>query len=160
MTSEADRPAVPVKYPMPAPGRWCWWTWSDIPSTVHQGEVYLRRLRIFQTPWFSLYVHWIFEEDTDRDPHDHPWVFWSWVVKGGYVEEITGQFSSGLYYSEPPRVHRRWSLHKMPFDKAHKIVSVLPGTVSVIVTGRRRRSFRFWTPERQVPWDEYDRLSG
>ena len=49
------------------------------------GEPYIDRLRIVATPMFCLYLHKIHLADGDRDLHDHPWWFASWVLRGGYV---------------------------------------------------------------------------
>jgi hypothetical protein len=130
---------------------WALWEWADIPSKVYPNEVYLRRLRIVQTPWCAFMMHWIYEADFDRDPHDHPWNFWSFVLRGGYIEHI---------YDSPdalvrPQWWRRFSLHKMPVDKAHQIRSVVADTVTLVFTGRRQRVWGFWTPAGFVVWKTY-----
>jgi hypothetical protein len=34
-----------------------------------------------------LCLHKICRSDDDRDPHTHPWGFWTLIVKGGYIDE-------------------------------------------------------------------------
>jgi hypothetical protein len=125
--------------------------YCDIPSEDDPQRAYLRRLRIVQTPWCNLYLHWINEPDADRHPHDHPWRFWSLVLYGGYTERVHKAIS------DTGRLHNctRWSLHSMPIDQAHQITLVLPNTLTLILTGRRRRVWRFWTEHGKVPWREY-----
>jgi hypothetical protein len=134
--------------------RWALWQWMDIPSAHNANAVYLRRLRVVQTPWFSVLIHWINEPDAGRHPHDHPWWFASWVVRGGYVEEMWPHYG---HYRDNISMSRLWprrSWHTMSFWAAHRITEVLPGTITVIFTGRRRRKFRFWTPDGRIPYDK------
>lgn len=149
-----------VKYVAAQARRWAFMRYMDIPSKQNPYDVYLRRLRVIQTPWFSFYIHWINEADSDRHPHDHPWNFWSLVLKGGYTEEIY-QDSRNIGESGRSEQHwRRFSWHKMPLSHAHKITRLPGETVTIVVTGRRVRQFRFWTDDGPVPWHEYLRGSG
>lgn len=146
-----------VKYPLRGSTRWALWEWGDIPSKTDPSVVYLRRLRVVQTPWFSVLVHQIFEPDSDRDPHDHPWSFGSLVVRGGYTEDVSekitlfGRVVEGKTRNEWPR----WSWHRMTTKEAHRITSVLPDTMTLVVTGPRVRTWGFWTDQGFVPWDQY-----
>ncbi len=36
---------------------------------------------------YNLYLHEVFRSDDDDDPHDHPWVWYTFIVFGGYVDE-------------------------------------------------------------------------
>ncbi|MGH8082533.1 MAG: hypothetical protein ACREP7_18300 [Lysobacter sp.] len=38
-------------------------------------------------PWIALRVHHIRSSDEGRDFHDHPWAFFSLILRGGYYEE-------------------------------------------------------------------------
>jgi hypothetical protein len=144
-----------IRYPAPESADWALMQWNDIPSSVNAGQVYLRRLRIAQTPWVSLYLHWISEPDPHRDPHDHPWTFWSFILRGGYSEDVFERIGG-----KPIRCYwRRWTLHRMPVTKAHQITTVQPGTVTLVLTGRRVREWCFWTENRLVPWREYLRTN-
>lgn len=158
-------PAMQIKHPEPVSKNWAFFEWADIPSKTNPDQVYLRRLRVVQTPWFSTLIHWIYEPDPDRDPHDHPWPFWSLIVRGGYVERVYGRYAPN---SRTPllsvakrlenyntRVWRRRSWHKMSIEDAHHITEVIPGTITCVFTGRRVRQFCFWTPEGEIPWGRY-----
>lgn len=46
-----------VTYAAPEPKRWSLMEWTDIPSKSDPELVYLRRLRILQTPWGAVYLH-------------------------------------------------------------------------------------------------------
>src|ERR1700742_448357 len=52
------------------------------------GDVYLFRRRLIQTPLFAVYLHDILDGDEERAPHSHPFAFASLVLRGGYVETV------------------------------------------------------------------------
>jgi hypothetical protein len=137
-----------VKHPYKKPPKFAFMQWFDIASKVNPDKVYLRRLRVVQTPWFGVYLHWIYETDTDRYPHDHPWKFWSFILRGTYSEDV---FYS-LNGDPDRRTWKRWSIHDMPMNMAHRITSISDGLLTLVFVGRRRGTWYFWTPEGLVEW--------
>lgn len=140
--------------------KWAFWQRFMIPCL--NGEDYLFRLRIFDTPWLGVYLHDIFEPDGDRDPHNHPWPFISIVLRGGYVEvvhEEPEQEMSGVSPANPiMKVHKRFSVHRMGGDNAHRIIKAQPGLKTLIIRGRRLpKGWGFFTREGYVPWQDYGR---
>jgi hypothetical protein len=132
--------------------RWALMSRFDIPAKDGSGDVYLARLRIVQTPWFGVYLHHIHQPDSDRDPHDHPWTFLSVILRGSYVEQVWPLAGHAGYTLAH---HRRFSAHRMGRASAHKIMSVSPSLVTLIVTGPRRREWGFWQGSEFVPWQTY-----
>lgn len=126
--------------------------WADIPNARDITEVYLRRLRIAQTPWFALYLHFIYLPDEDRDPHDHPFTFWSLVVCGGYTERVWHRGRVAATYT-----HRRGSVHRMPRDAAHTITHLTSPLVTLVFAGPKKQAWGFYTDAGFVPWQEYNR---
>lgn len=122
----------------------------------------LERWRLVQTPWFGIYVHFIYREDLDRDPHDHPWNFFSIVLRGVYEEERTADIR------RPHKVDLRrftdssWlnRMHFFPLRSAHRIIWVMPGTVTLCIVGRKRRDWGFWTSYGWVEYRDYFLLGG
>lgn len=132
--------------------RWCLWRWYDI---VLNGDLYLTRLNIIQTPWFSVKLHWIHRPDPDRDLHDHPWPFMAFVLRGGY-EELES------YDPKQQFPHLRivnWFNYKNT-QTAHRIVSVKPKTMTLIISGPRSKSKKwgFYDVEtrRYIDAEEYN----
>lgn len=108
------------------------------------GDPMLHRWRLLQTPWFGIYVHFIYREDLDPVPvpHDHPWPFWSLVLRGGYQEELHERPGSGESRNV---VRHRWSVHHFPLHHAHRIVAVSPErTTTLCVVGRKQRVWGFY----------------
>lgn len=146
-----------------------WALWSKMTIPCPNGEIYLARIRVVQTPWFGILLHDIYEPDQDRDPHDHPWTFWSFVLRGGYIEQVfedTGMTEPVLEYGLDSGLKRkvypsklfgrsRFSLHRMNTDKAHQITNIQPNTRTLIFCGPRVRKWGFWTPDGWVHWKDY-----
>lgn len=131
--------------------------WRHLKLTTGEGKTYLDR-RGFQTRWFNLYLHHIDAPDPGRALHNHPWVFWSFVLRGGYREEVRKhpRGADGLYHAETRlRSWRRWTLHTMRLTDWHRIVKVEPDTWTLILTGRYKQKWGFLTPDGFVPHEQY-----
>ena len=96
---------------------------------------YLVRYRIFDTPWLRLYLHIIKRSDGDRDMHDHPWNFLSFILRGGYFE-YTPWTRKTPYHNEWKGVgsiirHSASDLHRIELlENKHCWSLVLAGTKS------------------------------
>ena len=129
----------------------------DIPC---QDRLYLRRLRIIQTPWFAVYLHEMHGPDADRDLHDHPFDFYSIILKGGYVENWLAK-QQGFGLPTHTRVWPRWSGHLMRKTEGHRIRALHETpTYTLVLVGSRTREWGFWTRAGWVPWDKYHEIVG
>lgn len=117
------------------------------------GEPYLERLRIVQSPIGGAYVHWFVQAD-DVVPHDHPWSFVSLLLRGGYTEEL---HDGPIHRRTVER--RRWSVAFRRSTDSHRISSADHGTMTLVLVGPRRRTWGFWTDAGWVPWTEHERTS-
>jgi hypothetical protein len=109
-----------------------------------QDNPMMERWHLIQTPLFGVYVHFVYREDLDPYPHDHPWRFLRMVLRGGYTEEW---LKDPVWAKRPVlRDVRRLCPSVFPTTSAHRIRSVSPGTVSLVLVGRKRRSWGFWRP--------------
>jgi hypothetical protein len=139
---------------------WAFWQRFMIPCL--NGEDYLFRLRIFDTPWFGVYLHDIFEPDGDRDPHNHPWSFVSIVLRGRYEEIVYPQPDQIAHRDYAPtyvvKKHGRCSMHRMDGEAAHRITYAAPGLKTLIIRGPRKpKGWGFFTRNGYVPWQDYGR---
>jgi hypothetical protein len=135
------------------------------------GSLYMGQWRLFETSWLSARLHLIATPDYDRHLHDHPWVFWSLVLSGGYVEErpisVEPCFqvcapARGLVWEddqrEKTRARARWA-GALCFRRAtdrHRITAVMPGTYTLFVYFRKRQWWGFYTPQGKVHWKAYE----
>ena len=138
----------------PSP-RWTLWRWYDI---VLDGDLYLTRLNIIQTPWFSVKLHWIHLPDPDRHLHNHPWPFVSFVLRGGYeeLESKDPQCQPGI----PRKIN--WFNYKNIIT-AHRITKVKPKTLTLIFSGPRHsnKEWGFYHDQtfEYANWRDYERLN-
>lgn len=138
--------------------RWALFERFDIRG--EDGELYLRRWRIVQTPWFGIYLHKIATPDKDRDLHDHPWPFLSVVLRGGYDELLHEHPADDAMQGYRPLgglVRRRWlSFGFRRSTDAHRIVRLhRTPTWTLVFVGRRRRDWGFYTERGWVQWECY-----
>ena len=129
-------------------------------QVAKNGQPYLDRLRIVQTPLFGVYLHRIHVPDVDRDPHNHPWWFASLVLSGGYHELVWDDpvnLAKLTYRDTNPtlRSRNRWSLRTIRRSQAHKITAVRGQLWTLVLTGPRRASWGFWTDQGFVDWRDY-----
>lgn len=133
--------------------RWVIWIRMKIPCKG--GDLYLVRLRIFSCPLFGVFLHDIHEDDGARAPHSHPWSFISVVLRGWYAESLyLDPVGAPTEYVE--RTYRRFSLHRMGRDTAHRITSASPGLKTLILTGPRRASWGFFVDGELIDWKDYE----
>lgn len=141
-----------------------WAIWSRLLVPCQNGDQYLARLRLIQTPWFGVYLHDIYEPDGDRDPHNHPWSFVSVVLRGRYVERVypTPDATKTPLTSHHYEVHehRRFSAHRMGRGAAHRITYAAPGLKTLILTGPRGPGWGFFRHGEFIPWERYEREIG
>lgn len=118
-------------------------------------EPFLDRRVIVICPWFAVLLTEIYKPDSDqRDPHDHSRWFASWVISGGYTEDVYSD-PADLAGSRRSRRHRRWSVHAMPASRAHTITAVDKILRTLVIAGRSRGTWAFWTPRGKVDWKAY-----
>jgi hypothetical protein len=77
--------------------------------------------------------HWLGPDD-DRAFHDHPWWFWTFVFKGGYIDRSP----DGEEHLKAPAVRFRPALHQ------HTVIPYPEGAWTLLVTGPRVRVWGFW----------------
>jgi hypothetical protein len=127
------------------------------------GKLHLDRLRLVQTPLFAVLLTRILEPDPGRDPHNHSRrIVWTFILRGGYTEtvwpmpDLIGRDPCGaLARICHEREHGRWSAMKLPQHWAHRITDVRPGTLTLVLAGRHRRAWSFWTAHGPVDWRDY-----
>jgi hypothetical protein len=134
------------------PRRWGLLSGIDIGA---DGDPYLDRLRLIETPWFAVFLHHIHRPDKDPDPHDHPWAFWSLVLAGTYYEQIWPDKRKPGNYRYRNRI--RFSLRGLSRKSAHLIRSIEGPLWTLVVTGRSggTESWGFWRDSEFVPWRTY-----
>lgn len=164
------------------------WQWfrrllSGQPHQVIGGldDPYLLRWYVIpRNPLFNVYLHKFLRDDDPRALHDHPWWFVSCVLRGGYIEHsefsdhsVVLRCRTSIFDVRSPFWHR--AIAYRPATFRHRVA--LPHTPdggrqpawTLIVTGRRTRTWGFWCPrywyrdgrrlgrrdDRFIQWDEF-----
>jgi len=108
---------------------------------------------IVQTPWGTVRLHRILRADAGWDLHDYPFDFTSLILRGGYTEVRERDDEDGPVY-----VARMFTAGRVVRRQAadlHRITAVLPGTLTLVVSGPRVRKWGFLTRLGWVPHDAY-----
>ncbi len=110
------------------------------------GELYLTRYVGFRCKWFGLYIHKFHVSDYPV-PHDHPWVFLTLPLRGGYWEH----FPDGTY---------KWRGVGIPaFRTAREFhwIDIPAGTNvwTFFMHGPKQREWGFMTDKGWINADQY-----
>lgn len=116
-------------------------------TLIHHDRPFLVR-RGIDVGLFGIYLHDIAAPDPGLDMHDHPWAFVTLILRGGYFE-----LAADARRPELPTFRRwgRWSMHRMRQTDAHRITRAEPGTVTLVLRGRKTRSWGYYVPDPPEP---------
>jgi len=127
-------------------------TWLPHKDIVKNGLLYLRRHYLSPRTWgWRLFLHLINKADDDRDPHDHPWGFWTLIIRGGYIEHV---YKGGKLVSV--RKLTAGNLVYRDPEHTHQVAELLGPTWTLVLAGPASRVWGFWLKDDTfVPWYEY-----
>lgn len=108
---------------------------------------------------YQLYLHVFHREDMDRDPHDHPFPFWTFPLFQGYTEVVYDHERSCF---TTVRV-RPWRWTGRAPTHTHRIISCDRGwpLVTIVLRGPHERAWGFWVHAKEtakrvfIPWKSY-----
>lgn len=110
---------------------------------------YFKRTVLGFRKW-SVRVHEWYADDDTRHMHDHPHWFWTFVVRGGYTD-VSNDGKDRL---------KCGSMRFRPADYAHSVTEVVPGTITILVTGPSTRRWGFWVGGKLIKRDKYFAVHG
>lgn len=109
-----------------------------------QGELHFKRWQIWSTRWFNIYLHFINKADEDKHLHDHPWSFWSIILKGAYIE-LLGEEGK---HTPSRQIYRGWlNASYRTKNIPHMIGVVVKPTYSLVITGPGGREWGYTTED-------------
>lgn len=115
----------------------------DIVIGGHENPYLLRWYVIPRNPVFNIYLHVFMRSDDDRALHDHPWVNFSWLLLGTYVEH---QIQQGGIHLKIQRVAGDWVFRRTG-KISHRIELINGSCITLFITGPRYRQWGFHCPE-------------
>lgn len=110
--------------------------------------LHFERYRLLNLYLFSINLHYIYQADTDRDLHDHPWDFITIPLKGSYIEKTLTCINAVKF-------------GQIRYRKAnflHTIQEVMQPTVTLAILFRRRRIWGFQTTNGWIDFKTYRQL--
>ncbi|OMC55404.1 hypothetical protein A5747_13505 [Mycobacterium sp. IS-836] len=114
----------------------------------------------------KIYLHKFLRSDEDRALHDHPWWFFSWILKGEYLEHVPVDDPAAPSGVTGLRWRSRWSIAYRSADWTHRI-QLLPDVAgrekpvwTLIITGPKLREWGFWCPKGWVHWRYFTHHNG
>lgn len=151
------RPQVTHKSP-----KWSAFRKFEIPDLDSPLETYLTRYILVRTPWFAIYVLRMDGPDSRKVLHDHPWNFFSLILRGGYTEYVGNhEWNIG---PDPVIVHERhrvdWWTYKRAEDSHYIDLLHADPTWTLVFTGRRRRNWGYWDNDgKWYPFDAHPTIT-
>lgn len=128
--------------------------YGDVLSYQNIPTLYLRRWYISMKGKTRIFIHHILRSDSDRHLHDHPWDFKSFILWGGYTEELPMSMMEWLGELDCIRKVRPLTLVNNKAEHTHRVVLDKPAWTMVFAK-RARREWGFHTEEGWVPWYIY-----
>lgn len=126
-------------------------------GSLYMGRYWLKPHSDRRDRWAAR-VHHIATPDVDRHMHDHPWDFLSIVLRGGYTE-LRPLGAERCFEGEEEASYavtrRAGSIALRRATDRHRIISVLPDTWTLFITGPKRHWWGFHTPAGKVHWQDY-----
>jgi len=139
--------------------KWAFMELFKVPHYDRPGEDYLWRLRVIQTPLFGVYLHKLCTPDPRDTLHDHPWSFFSVVLKGGYLEFVPGPFyATSRYVKRFNWKPLRKTKDGIQWSSLHWIAQLdRTPTWTLVFVGRRKRTWGYL--DRDGSWTAYNESS-
>lgn len=111
---------------------------------------YLVRFTLIDTKLFQLCLHIFHRSDADEH-HDHPWPFVSIILWRGYYEETL----KGKKRMWPGMILFRKATHRHRVELVNE-----KKAVTLVIMGRRRRHWGFYTAKGWQLWTRYFKERG
>lgn len=104
----------------------------------------------------SIYIHKLLRSDDERNLHDHPWDFHTFLLTDGYFEELPHEFNKETGILEYTNIEYRlpFKLYYRPATWAHRLLLNKP-VWTLVFRGKKRREWGFYTDNGWTHWTEY-----
>jgi hypothetical protein len=116
---------------------------------------------------FAIRLHRWYGDDDHRWPHDHPYWFYTFVLRGGYTDVsydlypelivpdgVPIQMVKDVEYMKPGMMRYR------PANHTHAVREVKPNTWTLLITGRPFQRWGFQVGHKKIMRDKYFAVYG
>lgn len=117
---------------------------------VGDNDIYMKRFVVAKNKFFSIYIHEFWRSDYDVH-HDHPWDFLTYIIRGGYTEEVL-KWNSGNLFPHKRKVKAGNFLIRNAEHIHRVIIKEHSFPLTICVQGPKRRQWGFWKLEKEGEW--------
>lgn len=112
---------------------------------------FVKRWTIESPAGYGLRLHRFYPDVEELTPHDHPWWFITFVLRGDYVDVTCREgVEVRRDFIRAPAVRFRGVRHE------HRTITSAPGAWTIVINGADKRTWGFWpTPGRWLAWQEF-----
>ena len=125
-------------------------------------DIYMVRYIIFKTRYVGVYIHRFLRSDDDTH-HDHPWCFHTYIVEGGYSEQILKRIAysqdRGYWIKTTKRAkpgdllfRKGTHIHRVILDKHYSVDEIETAPLTFVVIGPKYREWGFWSPTKNAEY--------
>jgi hypothetical protein len=118
-----------------------------------EGKVHFRRYRLLATPWLNIYIHQILKSDEEAHFHDHPWNFYSFILKGGYKE--LSSYAVDGWKNVHTNYYLRHSLVHHKRNDAHKLTLMASCVWTLVLTYSKHKTWGYQTEAGWIDFKSY-----
>ncbi len=122
----------------------------EVPDYDDPKAVSRTRWRIIHTPWFGIYLHRWNKPDPRPTFHNHPWNFFSIILRGVYSERRLSDDKKHWILAVV-----KW-LNIVKRTDFHTVFEVRPGTLSLMFVGKTHEDWGYWLDDRERGYVNYD----
>ena len=117
------------------------------------GKKYLTRYYVWRSKRLTVLIHKFWASDPD-EPHDHPWHWISYILRGGYFEHgVDGTVLERNRFKNRFLFRKAEEFHRVEVDPTY----VAGDTTTLFITFRRRRSWGFLRGDKWLSAKTYDK---
>jgi len=132
-------------------------TWAQ-PGGLAECPYFYRWVFDFQR--FAVRIHHWLADDDHRAPHDHPYWFLTICLRGGYTDFEFEVDEGGVCTVKDIDVLRFGSIRFRPAEHLHSVQQVIPGTITILISGRPFRRWGFQFGGKKIMRDRYFAVQG
>jgi hypothetical protein len=115
-----------------------------------RGCTFVRRWSLSAPSGRGVRIHRFLPDFEEFTPHDHPWWFATFVIRGGYVD-VTSRGGR-----EVSRDVVRAPAFRMRRGHEHRTITGPKGAWTIVINGANERNWGFWSAAGQwLPWKAY-----
>lgn len=125
------------------------------------GSLYMKRWRLLHLKTCGMRIHNIVRDDADRELHDHPFTFLTFILWGGYFEETLDTSKVGIDERGYPFTKKKWygpgSILLKRAEDLHRLDMGPKGSAwTFSLRGPTWRQWGFLTKDGWIPAYEFD----